>query len=216
MASRSQSGGSLLPNEPVNWTSTTASNFAVAPTIGATATTAGSTLVGTTDSQTLTNKTLTSPVLNTPVVKDAVTASGGTTRVLTSASSGSINLFDSATAGILYTLPVPAVGLVYTFVSTVLQTGGALKVITDAGTTLLTGAVQMFSGEKVTPSATLGPFQFNSPAASSFISFNMNGTTTGGGIGTNVTFLCTSATTWLVTGTVVSPSGNLATPFANS
>ena len=173
-------------------------------------------VVDTSTAQTLAGKTLTSPTINTAAFTEVVTASGGTTRVLTSATSGSINLFDSASAGILYTLPAPVVGLQYTFVSTVLQTGGAIKIITDAGTTLLTGAIQMYSGEKVTPSSTLGPFQFNSPAASSFISFNMNGTTTGGGIGTTVNFLCVSATAWLVTGAVVSPSGSLATPFANS
>ena len=41
--------------------------------------------------------------------RQAVTASGGTTRILTAANSGSLNLFDSA-AGITYTLPAPSVG----------------------------------------------------------------------------------------------------------
>jgi len=174
------------------------------------------TLVDTGTAQTLAAKTLTSPIINAAAYTEVVAASGGTTRILTGASSGSVNLFDISTTNILYTLPAPVVGLQYNFLSTVLQTSGTIKIITDAGTTYLNGAIQMFSGEKVTPSSTLGPMQFNSPAASNFISFNMNGTTTGGGIGTWVSFLCVSATAWLVTGIVVSPSGTLATPFANS
>lgn len=60
MAPRSQAGGSLLPNEPVNWTSTTASNFVTVPTTGAAGTSA---IITTTDTQTLTNKTLSNPAV---------------------------------------------------------------------------------------------------------------------------------------------------------
>lgn len=139
--------------------------------------------------------------------------SGATTVTLTKSKSNGVFLFDQATAGVAYTLPVPVSGLVYTFMSTVLQTAGTQKVITGSASIFLTGAIQMYSGEAVSPSGTLGPFQFNSPLASTFVTFTMNGTTQGGGIGTEVTFVGVSATSWLVYGTVVSPSGNLATPF---
>jgi hypothetical protein len=62
MAPRSQAGGSLLTNEPVNWTSTTASNFVTVPTTGATG---AATLITTTDTQTLSNKSISGPVTDT-------------------------------------------------------------------------------------------------------------------------------------------------------
>ena len=65
MAPRSQAGGSLIPNEPVNWTSTTASNFVTTPTLGSTGSSA---VVSTTDTQTLTNKTFTAPTITSPVI----------------------------------------------------------------------------------------------------------------------------------------------------
>lgn len=140
------------------------------------------------------------------------TASGGTTRTLTAANSGSLNLFDSA-AGITYTLPAPVVGLYYDFIWTTLQTSSAHVVVTDAGTTFLQGSITMFSGENVTPSATLGPKQF-AGNGSSHIKTTTNGTTTGGGIGGWMRFVCTSATLWTVTGVINSPSGSIATPFS--
>lgn len=140
------------------------------------------------------------------------TASGGTTRTLTAANSGSLNLFDSA-AGITYTLPAPVVGLYYDFIWTTLQTSSAHVVVTDAGTTFLQGSVAMLSGENVTPSATLGPKQF-AGNGSSHIKTTTNGTTTGGGIGGWMRFVCTAATLWTVTGVINSPSGSIATPFS--
>lgn len=140
------------------------------------------------------------------------TPSGGTARTLAATASGSMNLFDSA-AGITYTLPAPVVGLVFHFLWTVLQTGSAHVVVTDAATTFLQGSVGMFSGENVTPSATLGPKQF-AGNGSSHLRTTTNGTTTGGGIGGWMTFRCTAATLWTVTGVINSPSGSLATPFS--
>lgn len=144
--------------------------------------------------------------------KKTATASGGTTRTLTAANSGSLNLFDSA-AGITYTLPAPVVGLYYDFLWTVLQTSSAHVVVTDAGTTFLQGSVGMFSGENVTPSATLGPKQF-AGNGTSHIKTTTNATTTGGGIGGWMRFVCTAATLWTVTGVINSPSGSIATPFS--
>lgn len=141
-----------------------------------------------------------------------VTASGGTTRTLTAANSGSVNLFDSA-AGITYTLPAPVVGLYYDFYTSVLQTSSAHVVVTDAGTTFLSGSIAMFSGEDVTPSSTLGPKMY-AANGSTHIKYTSNGTTTGGGIGTAMRFTCIAATIWFVTGIVKSPSGSLATPFS--
>lgn len=143
---------------------------------------------------------------------EAAVASGGATRVLTAANSGSVNLFDAAT-GIAYTLPVPVAGMEFDFIVTVLQTAGANVVATDSAATFLLGTVLMFSGEAVTPSATLGPFQF-AGNGTTHVKTTTNGTTTGGGIGSWMRYKAISATQWYVTGVIKSPSGNLATPFS--
>lgn len=144
--------------------------------------------------------------------KAAVTPSGGSTRTLTAANSGSINLFDNI-GSITYTLPAPTVGLSYQFFWTVTQTSGAHTIITDAGTTLLQGAIGMFSGEDTTPSSTLGPKMY-AGNGTTHVKYTSNGTTTGGGVGTYLRFVCVDATHWYVEGQVKSPSGTIATPFS--
>lgn len=170
------------------------------------------TVVDTTSTQTLTNKTLTSPTITGAVSLSAPVASSSATVTLTSAQSGLTFLMDRA-SGTQYTLPAPIVGLRFTFINSVLQTTGNNVVVTDAGTTFLTGSVITFSGEHVTPSSTLGPYQF-AGNGSSHVKVTTNGTTTGGGIGTWLEFRCISATIWYVTGVVNSPSGSTATPFS--
>lgn len=145
--------------------------------------------------------------------REILVASGATIVTLKKSQSNEIFKFDSASAGIAYTLPAPVVGLSYTFITTVLQTGGVCKVTTSGAPVYLVGSVVMYSGEKVTPSSTLGPYQFNALIGSVYITFTMDGTTQGGGVGTRVNFTCISTTQWYVTGVVNSPSGNLATPF---
>lgn len=141
-----------------------------------------------------------------------VAASSSATVTLTAAQSGGIFLMDRA-SGTQYTLPAPVVGLQYEFYDSVLQTTGANVVVTDAGTTFVTGSIVAFSGENVTPSATLGPKQF-AGNGSSHIKVTTNGTTTGGGIGTWLRAVCVSSTLWYITGVVNSPSGSIATPFS--
>lgn len=195
-------------------------NYAPALAYGATVSDAGETVTGNVTVSGTLGVTGVATFTSAPVFtaaptgqfKLSATASGGTTRTLTAANSGSLNLFDSA-AGITYTLPAPSVGLYYDFLWTTLQTSSAHVVVTDAGTTFLQGSITMFSGENVTPSATLGPKQF-AGNGSSHVKTTTNGTTTGGGIGGWMRFVCTSATLWTVTGVINSPSGSLATPFS--
>lgn len=142
----------------------------------------------------------------------SVNASSSATVTLTAAQSGGTFLLDRA-GGTSYTLPSPAVGLNYRFLVSVLQTGGANVVVTAGASVYLVGAVLGFSGEKVTPSSTLGPYQF-AANGSSHIQFTTNGTTTGGGIGTWLEVVCISTTLWYVYGENNSPSGNQATPFS--
>ena len=141
-----------------------------------------------------------------------VEASTGATQTLTQSQSSAVFLLDRA-AGITYTLPKPKVGLFYDFYTSVLQTSGAHAVKTDASTTFCVGSIIMFSGEDVTPSATLGPKMF-AANGTSHIKYRSNGTTTGGGIGTSFRVTCISTTLWYVTGIVKSPSDTIATPFS--
>lgn len=151
-------------------------------------------------------------IITVPGNVNAPVASGGTARTLTAANSGSINLFDDA-AGITYTLPsTPVAGQNFEFIWTVTQTSSAHVVTAGAGIFLL-GAVTMFSGEDVTPSATLGPKMF-AGNGTTHIKVTMNGTTTGGGAGSWLRFRALSATQWYVYGIVKSPSGSIATIFS--
>lgn len=121
--------------------------------------------------------------------------------------SGQTFLFDSAT-GITYTLPAPDVGLEYTFVVTTTNTSGNHKVITDAATTFLLGAVLCGS-----PAGATIMSQGN---GTTHVAVTMSGTTTGGVKGTALNFKCITATQWEVTGSVITQGGAPATPFATS
>lgn len=133
-----------------------------------------------------------------------VLPSSGNTTVPASASGG-VLLFDTA-AGITYTLPTPVVGAIYTFIVTTSVTSSNHKVITNAANVLLQGVIT---------SATTTASVFESVPATTNISVTMNGTTTGGLIGTQLDFRCLSATLWQVFGTNFT-SGTTATPFATS
>ena len=141
----------------------------------------------------------------TPVI-----ASASATPTLIAAQSGSVNLFDRA-SGVAFVLPAPVAGMTFDFATTVLQTSGADSVTTDAGTTFILGSVATFSGEDVTPSATLGPKMF-ACNGTSHVKVTMNATTTGGGIGTTLRFIALDSTHWYVNGLIKSPSGTIATP----
>lgn len=139
-------------------------------------------------------------------LKENVISGQGATATLTAAQSGSVCLFDRA-AGIVYTLPAPAVGLQFTFIVTTTVTSNNAKVITDAGTTLLIGDLDLASSAPATTT-----FFGN---GTTHIAVTQNGTTTGGIIGSMLTFTCVSSTIWNVSG-AIQGSGTLATPFATS
>lgn len=152
---------------------------------------------------TLTTNGIINTGTSTGTVRNEVTMTAATFAP-TAAQSGSIFLFNRA-GGVTVTLPAPVVGLSYTFVVQTTPTS-PIKIITDAGTTLLQGAVVVSGTTAVA---------FQSLITSSNISFNGNNTTTGGLVGTQVEFLCLSTTLWQVTG-ISFGSGTVATPFANT
>lgn len=145
------------------------------------------------------------PALN--LSKSSVISGSGATVTLTAQQSGATALFDRA-AGIVYTLPAPAVGLNYRFIVSTTITSNAAKVITDSGTTLLIGNILVCKDSDGTSLATFGN-------GSTHVSVSMNGTTTGGIIGTELIFTCVNSTTWQVSG-FAHGSGTIATPFATS
>lgn len=136
-----------------------------------------------------------------------VTASGGATRILTAADSGGIFLFDSA-AGVVYTLPAPTVGTMFKFFSTVTITSNSAKIITNSASVFLLGEVFTYT----TATASGAGFAFN---GSTHVACTMNGTTSGGIIGTMVEVTAFSSTQWLINGLIVG-SGTIITPAATS
>ncbi len=136
-----------------------------------------------------------------------VTASGGATRTLLPAESGASQLFDSA-SGIVYTLPPPIVGREFEFFVTTTITSNSAKIITDSATTFLLGEVLTYT----TATASGAGFAFN---GTTHVACTMNGTTTGGVIGTWIRVKAISATQWFISGLIVG-SGTIATPAATS
>jgi len=105
-------------------------------------------------------------------------------------------------------LPVPLIGVQYTFVVTTSATGtNTLKWLTDSASTFIQGTDIIAT---VGGASTI--FQGN---GTSHRSFNCNGTTTGGLIGTTLTFTALTTTSWQVTAQNFG-SGSLATSFGTS
>lgn len=132
----------------------------------------------------------------------------------TAAQSGTTFLLNRA-AGTVVTLPAPVLGMKFNFVVTTAVTSNSYKIITDASTTLMQGVdLIALIGTAVGDSEL---FQGN---GTTHLSFNMNGTTTGGLIGTQISMVCiaTSAVPsglWQVNA-VNFGSSTLATSFATS
>jgi hypothetical protein len=109
--------------------------------------------------------------------------------------------------GIAVTLPACQVGLKYKVLVGTSVTSNALTVATSAAT-------ELFVGGPVTGLASGGATAFLFAAdESNDDTFSMNGTTTGGLLGTTLTFECISSTRWLVSGVNIG-SGSLATSFS--
>lgn len=131
----------------------------------------------------------------------------GATRTLAPDESGALCLFDSA-AGVVYTLPPPQVGMQFEFLVKTTITSNAAKIITDAATTFLVGAVVSANSGATTTTAY--------PANGTTIrALSSNGTTTGGTIGDRYKVTAISSTVWAIDGQVVA-TGTTATPFATS
>ncbi len=145
--------------------------------------------------------------------KNTVIDTGGayaTPVVLTAAQSGAKILVDDA-AGLDFTLPAIAtaeIGTSFEFFVTVSVTSNNFRVTAATGD-LMTGSILLVDDT----AAYTAPQAVVKKPATTFLVMTMNGTTTGGKIGTMVRFTATSATQWFVEGTA-NGSGVLATPFS--
>lgn len=129
-------------------------------------------------------------------------------RTLLPEESGALVLLGVA-AGMTLTLPAPVEGMQFDVGITVTRTSNSYKIITDAATTYLVGAVM--AGDATI--ATSGDvFEAD---GTSIVAVTMDGDTKGGFIGSTLRFTCISATKWYVEGLVIG-TGTMATPFATS
>ncbi len=128
--------------------------------------------------------------------------------VLTSDDNGAICIWGAA-AGYLFTLPVPAVGLWFDFVVEVTITSVGAKIITkNTGTEFLLGNFIQSTDSTYTSAN----FAAN---GTNIVSWNGNGSTTGGLAGDWVRVHAISATQWEVYG-MGRATGTEASPFATS
>ncbi len=135
-----------------------------------------------------------------------IISGAGATATLTAAQSGSTVLFDRA-AGIVFTLPAPTVGLWYQFIVSTTITSGAAKIITNTGTVFLAGSI-VGSVDNTANKSWVGD-------GSTHRAVSMNGSTTGGIVGTMLMCECVSSTLWAISGQSVC-SSTPVTPFATS
>lgn len=132
------------------------------------------------------------------------------TYTLTQAQSGALVLFNKAD-GATVTLPAaPTVGTFYDFVVGTTITGSNAVIVTGASC-FIAGALSA-GIDATTPGTNPGP-KYWVMNGSSHTTITMNGTTTGGYIGTHLRYVAVSPTVWAVTGNLFS-SGTIATPVS--
>lgn len=132
----------------------------------------------------------------------------GATRTLTAPESGAVVFLDKAD-GVVVTLPAWAAGLTYKFVVVTSVTSNAYKLSTATqGTEFFDGSYQSLQDAAVASTMFTGD-------GSTHDNISMNGTTTGGLIGTELTVTATSSNKWTVSGQVRA-SGVEDTAFATT
>ena len=127
---------------------------------------------------------------------------------LTVAQSGSYVLWDSAT-GFTITLPTPAVGLIYELIVAKTATIGTHSLVANNTTS------QFMYGPASVTNITTGTVGTFVGTASIGQAIRMNGTTSGGSVGTIITVVATSATQWSVSGQLIG-SGIVTTPWTTT
>ena len=125
--------------------------------------------------------------------------------------SGALIIFASLT-GNLVTLPTPVKGLWFEFINELARTSNATKIITkDITTDFMLGSI-ISASETVAD----GMDVFTADGTSNHVSISMNGTTTGGQVGTRLVLTALNSTQWLVKGVNQGSGGAVLDPFASS
>lgn len=124
---------------------------------------------------------------------------------LAPAQSGSTVVLSRA-AGADIVLPAASTGLSYTFYVETTLTSGSYTITAQDGDLLLGGVLSI---DDTTPEAAV---IFRPDGSNDFI-ITMNGSTTGGELGTAITLTALSASSWYVTGSIAA-NGILVTPFS--
>ena len=127
------------------------------------------------------------------------------TKSVTALENGTTFLLNKAD-GITVTLPSPVVGLKYKFVVQTAVTSNDYGMDTDGASTFLAGSINQIIAASATSEGQVAD-------GTSIVSLNMNGSTTGGLVGSWHTVEAISSTVWWVDGIHVG-SGTLATGFA--
>lgn len=189
-----QAGGAFIPSFAYNITSTSAWNFATAPTV-----TSGGTVVSTTATQTLTNKTLTSPVVNSACV------AGGSSITLTVAGHDGKTICLDTLSGTTVTLPAATgSGARFTFVVSVAATSNQHRINVVGNDAFFGGIFQGNDSDNTTVMW---------PTAADADRINLTGTAQGGVKGARYIVEDVAADSWSVIGWS-DASGTEATPFA--
>lgn len=138
--------------------------------------------------------------------REIVSVTSNTT--LTKDQSGALVLLAVA-SGATVTLPAPVEGMQFTIGTTVTRTSNSYKIITDAATTFLVGAVM--AGDATI--ATSGDvFEAD---GTTIVAVTIDDDTKGGFIGSTVRLTCINSTQWYVEGLLIG-TGTMETPFATS
>ena len=125
--------------------------------------------------------------------------------------SGALIIFDSAT-GNLVTLPSPVKGMQFEFLVEIAATSNEHKILTKVI------ASEFLLGSIISASETVaeGMDCFTADGTSNHVSISMNGTTTGGEVGSRFVFTALSSTQWLIKGVNQGSGGAVLDPFDSS
>lgn len=178
-------------------------NFKKAVTMASTLSVTGATTLGA-----VTVSSITNTGTSVGNKKSVVNIGNVATYAPTAAQSGTLFTLGRA-AGTTVTLPAASVGLTYEFLVITSVTSNSYKIITH------TIASEFVQGIDTIGYSTLTDVEMFAGDGASHVSFNMNGTTSGGLIGTKITCNCLSTTLWDISA-INFGSGTVVTSYATS
>ena len=130
---------------------------------------------------------------------------------LTPEQSGALVIFNSLT-GNLVTLPTPSKGMWFEFINEIARTSNETKIVTkNIVTDFILGSI-ISASETVAE----GMDVFTADGTSNDVSISMNGTTTGGQVGTRFVLTALNSTQWFVKGVNQGSGGAVTDPFDSS